>query len=142
MLSGSLCQVGAYVLLAPAVPFPLICFAYFVIGFALSVQFAPATGYVAGLKKDSNTKMGYLHGTYGTCLAFHASVSVTATEKCECVGLGATVSPLVATEFAKSAKYWSFHYIISAGLYAVNTAVLWYVFRGKRQEGPWSEHAS
>lgn len=135
MLLGSLCQVGAYVLLAPAVPFPLICFAYFVIGFALSVQFAPATGYVAGLKKDSNTKMGYLHGTYGMCLAFHAPVSAPAAEKGGYLGLGATVSPLVATEFAKSPKYWSFHYIISAGLYAVNTAVLWYVFRGKRQEG-------
>ncbi|OJT07476.1 Bypass of stop codon protein 6 [Trametes pubescens] len=110
---GSLCQVGAYVVLAPAGPFPLICFAYFVIGFTLSIQVAQATGYVASLKKDSNAKMGYLHGTYG---------------------LGALLSPLVATEFAKSPKYWSFHYIISAGLYVVNTTVLWYVFRGKRQE--------
>ncbi len=54
---------------------------------------------------------------------------------CGYAGLGALLSPLVATEFAKSPKYWSFHYIISAGLYVVNTTVLWYVFRGKRQEG-------
>lgn len=58
---------------------------------------------------------------------------------CSCVGLGALLSPLVATEFAKSPKFWSFHYIISAGLYVVNTAVLWYVFRGKRQEGQYDD---
>ncbi|KAL1946211.1 hypothetical protein VTO73DRAFT_15338 [Trametes versicolor] len=110
---GSLCQIGAYAVLAPAGPFPLMCFGYLVIGVMLAIQAAQATGYVASLKKDSNAKMGYLHGSYG---------------------LGALLSPLVATEFAKSPKFWSFHYIISAGLYVVNTAVLWYVFRGKRQE--------
>ncbi|KAH9847458.1 major facilitator superfamily domain-containing protein [Lenzites betulinus] len=112
LVLGSLCQIGAYALLIPAGPFPLMCFAYLVIGLTLAVQAAQATGYVASLKKNSNAKMGFLHGSYG---------------------LGALISPLVATELAKSAKYWSFHYIISAGFYVANTAVLWYVFRGKRQ---------
>ncbi|KAH9886433.1 MFS general substrate transporter [Cubamyces lactineus] len=110
---GSLCQIGAYAMLAPAGPYPLMCLAFFIIGFTLAIQAAQATGYVASLKRDSNTKMGILHGSYG---------------------LGALLSPLVATEFSKSAKYWSFHFIISAGLYVVNTAVLWTVFRGRRQE--------
>ncbi|OSD01411.1 MFS general substrate transporter, partial [Trametes coccinea BRFM310] len=110
---GSLCQIGAYAMLAPAGPYPLMCFAYFVIGFTLAIQAAQATGYVASLKKDSNAKMGFLHGSYG---------------------LGALLSPLVATEFAKSPRHWSFHYIISAALYVANTALLWAIFRGRRQE--------
>ena len=50
-------------------------------------------------------------------------------------GLGALISPLVATQFAKSSRFWSYHFIISAVLYAVNATVLWAVFRGRRQEG-------
>ena len=49
-------------------------------------------------------------------------------------GLGALISPLVSTQFAQQ-KHWSYHYLISAGLYAINTAIIWAVFRGKRQEG-------
>lgn len=52
-------------MLAPAGPFPLMCFGYLVIGVMLAIQAAQATGYVASLKKDSNAKMGYLHGSYG-----------------------------------------------------------------------------
>ena len=53
-------------MLAPAGPYPLMCLAFFIIGFTLAIQAAQATGYVASLKKDSNTKMGILHGSYGS----------------------------------------------------------------------------
>ena len=49
-------------------------------------------------------------------------------------GFGALVSPLIATQFAQQ-KHWSFHYLISAALYVFNTTLLWFVFRGKRQDG-------
>ncbi|RDX47223.1 MFS general substrate transporter, partial [Lentinus brumalis] len=49
-------------------------------------------------------------------------------------GLGALISPLVATHFAKNPEHWSFHFIISAGLYVTNDAFLWAAFR-TRQEG-------
>lgn len=49
-------------------------------------------------------------------------------------GCGALVSPLIATQFSKQ-SHWSYHYLISGGLYAVNSVLLWYVFRGRRQEG-------
>lgn len=62
-IPGSFCQIGAYAVLAPAGPFPLMCFGYLVIGVMLAIQAAQATGYVASLKKDSNAKMGYLHGS-------------------------------------------------------------------------------
>ena len=52
-------------MIIPAGPFPLMCCAYLVLGFALSVQNAHANGFVASLKKDSHAKMGLLHGAYG-----------------------------------------------------------------------------
>ncbi|KAM5531232.1 hypothetical protein V8D89_015098 [Ganoderma adspersum] len=104
LVRGALIQIGAYVMLIPAGPFAVMCVAYCIIRFTLAVQAAQATGFVASLKKNSAAKMGFLHGTYG---------------------LGALVSPLVATQFAKSPRYWSYHFIISA---------TWIVFRGRRQE--------
>ena len=64
-IPGALIQIGAYVMLVPAGPFAVMCVAYCIIGFTLAVQAAQATGFVASLKKDSATKMGFLHGTYG-----------------------------------------------------------------------------
>ncbi|KAI0631012.1 MFS general substrate transporter [Trametes polyzona] len=113
LVMGSLCQVAAYAMLSPAGPFPLMCAAFVAIGFGLSLQNAHCNGFVASLKRSSHTKMGFLHGSYG---------------------LGALVSPLVATQFAQSATHWSFHYLISMGLYIVNTFVLWTVFRGRLQQ--------
>ncbi|KAI0764596.1 MFS general substrate transporter [Trametes elegans] len=102
-LHRSLFQIGAYAMLAPAGPFALICAAHLAVGLALAVQAAQATGYVASLKRHSNVKMGFLHGSYG--------------------------APAL-----RRRPWWSYHYLISAGLYVANTAVLWSVFRGRRQE--------
>ncbi|OSD01410.1 MFS general substrate transporter [Trametes coccinea BRFM310] len=113
MIMGTLCQVAAYAMLSPAGPFPLMCAAFVLIGFGLSLQNAHCNGFVASLKRQAHTKMGFLHGSYG---------------------LGALISPLVATQFAQSPNHWSFHYLISAGLYISNTFLLWTVFRGRRQQ--------
>ncbi|KAI8976674.1 major facilitator superfamily domain-containing protein [Trametes punicea] len=109
---GSLFQVAAYAMLGPAGPFPLMCTAFVFVGFGLALQNAHCNGFVASLKRHSHTKMGFLHGSYG---------------------LGALVSPLVATQFSQSPAHWSFHYLISAGLYICNTCILWMVFRGRQQ---------
>ncbi|KAI0739076.1 major facilitator superfamily domain-containing protein [Daedaleopsis nitida] len=113
LLMGARIQTGAYAALVPAGPFPVMCAAYGVIGFTLSIQAAQSTGFVSSLKKNSGEKVGVLHASYG---------------------LGALISPLVATELAKDPRHWSFHYIISAGLYLMYAALLWASFRGKRQE--------
>ncbi|KAI0656947.1 MFS general substrate transporter [Cubamyces menziesii] len=113
LVAGSALQIVAYVVISPAVPFPLMCAAFGLIGFALSLQNSHCNSYVASLKRHARTKMGFLHGSYG---------------------LGALVSPLAATQFAKSPTHWSFHYIISAALYVSNLLVLWFVFRGRVQQ--------
>ena len=53
-------------MIVPAGPFPVMCVAYYCIGFTLAVQAAQSTGYVASLKRNSREKMGFLHGTYGS----------------------------------------------------------------------------
>ncbi|RPD75467.1 MFS general substrate transporter [Lentinus tigrinus ALCF2SS1-7] len=113
LVLGAVCQIGAYVMIVPSGPFPVLCLSYLLIGVTLSLQAAQATGFVAVLKKNSREKLSMLHGTYG---------------------LGALISPLVATHFAQDPEHWSFHFIISAGLYVTNAAFLWAVFRGRRQE--------
>lgn len=49
-------------------------------------------------------------------------------------GLGAFVSPLVATHFS-TASHWSFHYVIAGGIAVSNVVLLTAVFRLRRQDG-------
>ena len=58
----------------PGGPFPLMCVAYLIIGFALSFQNAHCNGFVASSGGNIATKIGFLHASYGTysrtrCLA-------------------------------------------------------------------------
>ncbi|KAI0720738.1 MFS general substrate transporter [Cerioporus squamosus] len=111
LLIGAILQAIAFIVISPAGSYPVICCAFVLSGFGLSLQHAHANGFVAAL--NSPTKMGIMHGVYGS---------------------GALVAPLVSTQFAKSADHWSFHYIITVGLYLSVIACSWLVFRGKRQE--------
>ncbi|KAK7681380.1 hypothetical protein QCA50_015472 [Cerrena zonata] len=108
---GAVCQLIAYVMLSPGGPFPLMCAAFCLAGFGISLQNAQGNGFVGGLK-NATAGFGFLHGSYG---------------------LGAFVAPLAATNFAVRGQ-WYFHYLISAGLAILNTALLIYVFRFKGQD--------
>ncbi|KAK0192520.1 MFS general substrate transporter [Armillaria mellea] len=94
MVLGSLFQVIAYTLQAPALPFPVFVIAYMINGVGLAFQDAQANGYVACYKHNPESKMGLLHAVYGA---------------------GALCAPLVATQFAYL-PHWSFHYLVSLGL--------------------------
>ncbi|KAJ7784336.1 MFS general substrate transporter, partial [Mycena metata] len=83
---GSLCQIAAYVMLAPASPFPVFVLSFVINGVGVAIQDAQANGYIASLRRNSETKMGLLHGVYGA---------------------GALVAPIVATQFAQMNR-WSF----------------------------------
>ncbi|TFK91514.1 MFS general substrate transporter [Polyporus arcularius HHB13444] len=109
---GSTLQCIAYALVAPAGPFPLMCVAYALVGFGLSLQNAHYNAFVASSKDYASTKIGILLASYG---------------------LGAFVAPLVSTQFAQQ-KHWSYYFLISSVMYALNSALLWIVFRGKRQD--------
>ncbi|KAF8068709.1 MFS general substrate transporter [Lyophyllum atratum] len=109
---GSLFQVVAYTLMAPALPFPALVIAYAINGVGIAMQDAQANGYVASLESNAEAKMGLLHAVYGA---------------------GALCAPLVATQFAQL-RYWSFQYLVSLGLSLANTVILILVFRFKTQD--------
>ncbi|KAF8140858.1 major facilitator superfamily domain-containing protein [Mycena galopus ATCC 62051] len=111
LLLGSCMQVVAYTLQAAALPFPVFVLAAAINGAGLSIQDAQANGYVASIQKNSATKMGYVQAAYGA---------------------GALVAPFVSTQFAQL-RHWSFHYLISLGISALNMGFLAVVFRGKTQ---------
>ncbi|THH17555.1 hypothetical protein EW146_g3290 [Bondarzewia mesenterica] len=73
---------------------------------------AGANGFVGSLKKNTGTKLCFLHGSYG---------------------LGAFAAPLAATQFAE-AYHWSYHYFISLGIAVSNSVVLGAVFRLRTQD--------
>jgi hypothetical protein len=50
------------------------------------------------------------------------------------IGLGALVSPLVATQFAQLHR-WSFHYLVTLAVAALNTVLLICIFKFKTQDG-------
>ncbi|KAF8234579.1 MFS general substrate transporter [Tricholoma matsutake] len=110
--AGSLFQAVAYALQAPAFPFPMFVICFAINGFGLAVQDAQANGFVASLKDNAETKMGFLHAAYGA---------------------GALCAPIVATQFAQ-ARRWSFHYLVSLGIAISNTIMLIAVFRFKTQD--------
>ncbi|KAK7039467.1 major facilitator superfamily domain-containing protein, partial [Favolaschia claudopus] len=112
MVLGSICQIIAYVLQAPAPPFPVFVASFFLNGVGIAIQDAQANGYVASLRHSPEIKMGLLHGAYGA---------------------GALVSPLVATQFSQL-RHWSFHYLISLGIAITNTVILIWIFRLKTQD--------
>ncbi|KAF8877286.1 MFS general substrate transporter [Infundibulicybe gibba] len=108
----SLCQIVAYTLQAPALPFPVFVLSYTINGVGMALQEAQANGYVASLEKNAATQMGFLHAAYGA---------------------RALASPLVATQFAQR-RHWSFHYLVSLGLAVSNAALLSVVFKFKTQD--------
>ncbi|CUA77505.1 Gallate transporter [Rhizoctonia solani] len=111
MLLGAVLQVLAYSILAPALPFPVMCIAYAINGFGIALQDAQANGFVAELPNNASAKMGLLHAVYGA---------------------GAFIAPLIATQFAQLPR-WSFHYLTSLGVSVANAIVLLVVFKLRRQ---------
>ena len=63
---GSLCQTLAYGMVIPAGPFPLMCIAFTIAGFGISLQNAHCNGFVASSGGNIATKIGFLHASYGT----------------------------------------------------------------------------
>ncbi|OSX61082.1 hypothetical protein POSPLADRAFT_1058020 [Postia placenta MAD-698-R-SB12] len=99
---AQLLQLAAYVMIAPGVPFGVMCVALTFAGLGISLQNAGANAFVGSMKEDARVKFSLLHAAFG---------------------LGAPVAPLVATHFAL-ASHWSFHYLVSGAIAITNTILL------------------
>ncbi|KAH9934819.1 MFS general substrate transporter [Fomitopsis serialis] len=112
MVIGAILQLVGYVMVAPAGPFALMNAGVTFAGLGIAMQMAQCNGFVGSLKQHVRLHFGMLHA---------------------CYGLGAFVSPLVATRFSTS-QHWSFHYVVAASIAASNIVILALVFRLRRQE--------
>ncbi|KAI0031175.1 MFS general substrate transporter [Vararia minispora EC-137] len=104
-VTSALSIVG-YIIQAPAPPFPVFVLAMGIIGFSMTLQDIHSNGYVASMQKSSG-RLGVLHCAYG---------------------IGAFAAPLASTQFAQLSK-WSFIYIVSLFIAALNVVALALVFR-------------
>ncbi|TFY68003.1 hypothetical protein EVJ58_g1273 [Rhodofomes roseus] len=109
LILGAVIQLIGYAMMAPGGPFWVMCIAFVFAGFGISLQNAQGNGYVGNLKDGARNGFGFLHASYG---------------------LGALISPLVATQFS-TADHWSYHYLVSTGIAVSNVLLLAFVFRTK-----------
>ncbi|VDB91298.1 unnamed protein product [Peniophora sp. CBMAI 1063] len=114
---GAFVQLIAYAMQVPAGPFPEFAVSFTLAGFGLCMQNALGNAFVGGQAENTATMLGLLHGAYG---------------------LGAFAAPLLATHFSTQ-THWSYHYITSLVLAAVNFTLLTAVFRFKTQEAAMQE---
>ncbi|TFY59023.1 hypothetical protein EVJ58_g6040 [Rhodofomes roseus] len=106
---GAVLQLAGYIMIAPAGPFVLMNVGVAFAGLGIAMQMAQCNGFVGSMKQ-------------------HGIMAETRP-----AGLGAFVSPLVATHFS-TVRHWSFHYVIAASIAASNIVCLAVVFRLRRQE--------
>ncbi|KAF9219515.1 MFS general substrate transporter [Gyrodon lividus] len=111
ILLGSILQVIGYSIEAAALPFPAFVLGYAINGIGMALQDAQANGFVVSIKDNAEAKMGLLHA----------------------VCAGALSSPIVATQFAQL-PHWSFHYLVSLAVAAINAVLLIVVFGLKDQD--------
>ncbi|CAE6416267.1 unnamed protein product [Rhizoctonia solani] len=110
VLLGGVLQALGYSIMCPGPPFPVLCIAYSLSGFGISLQCAQANTFIAHLPNGTSAKMGLLHASGG---------------------LGAFIAPLIATQFSQLPR-WSFHYLTSLSIALLNALVLLFVFKLRR----------
>lgn len=112
LAASALFQIVAYAILSTAPPFPLVCFAFYLLGTGLSLLNAHGNGFLSMLKNP--TEMGIAHASYGT---------------------GALVSPLISTQFSQfSGRKWAFYYIFLLGAVVISLVVIIGRFKGREYD--------
>ena len=129
LLVGALFQLVAYVLQAPAPPYPLFAMAYLFSGFGLALQVRSCSFYLHSFSEAL--------GQNSQAMVFTVSLRNSSTKMGiiqACYGFGAFVSPLVATQFS-GMRRWSYHYLISMGGAVFNIIFLTLAFRLQNLDG-------
>ncbi|KAH7325496.1 MFS general substrate transporter [Rhizoctonia solani] len=109
---GGICQALSYLMLVPALPFPVMCVAFVINGFGIGLQDAQANGFVSALRNNPSAKMGIIHSLYGA---------------------GAFFAPFVATQFANQ-PHWSYLYMVPLIIASLNLVFLFSTFGFHTQE--------
>lgn len=89
---GPSCKVVAYIVICVHPPYPVLPIIYMIAGFGNGLEDGGWNAFVGNMK-NANEMLGFLHGAYG---------------------LGATISPLIATAMVTKAnlQWYTFYYIM------------------------------
>ncbi|KAI5796862.1 major facilitator superfamily domain-containing protein [Pyronema domesticum] len=107
MLLGATLQLTAHAIQLSKPPYPVFVLTYFLVGIGIAFQDAQANAFVGGVN-NAHRWLGILHALYG---------------------VGALISPLVATRIATTTSHWEWFYAVLLGTAGVNvvciTAAFW-----------------
>ncbi|KAL1409914.1 hypothetical protein Q8F55_003913 [Vanrija albida] len=110
---GAMCQVLGYIFMCWGPPYPLFCFAFVCSGYGLGLQDAQVNTMASRLP-NANNLLFLMHAVYG---------------------LGATASPLVATQFVKHVRSKVYYYyFVSLGLGLATAVTLLVVFQLRTED--------
>lgn len=105
---GSFFMILMYALVLTGSKFPVIILGFFFGGVGNGICVSHFNVFLSHFEKTS-TALGYFHGSYG---------------------LGATVSPLIATAFIDHGIAWHWFYLILLGMMFFNMVNIFFAFRG------------
>lgn len=105
---------AAYVMLVCKPPFPVVVFAFFLLGLGIASNLAPNNVFCANLANYS-TVLGSFHGSYG---------------------IGGTIAPLIATALVTHGRVWSTFYFVSLSVTLLNLVLAFITFRTYELDTP------
>lgn len=107
-------MAAAYIMLVCRPPFPVVVVSFLFLGLGIATNLAPNNVFAANLA-NSTTALGWLHGSYG---------------------IGATISPLMATALVNHNHPWSTFYFISLSITLLNLLLAFLSYRNYEKDTP------
>lgn len=109
---GTCCSIIMYAIVLSGTLFPVIVAAFFSGGMGIATDLAQANVFLARLHKLSKY-LSFCHASYG---------------------VGATVSPLIATSFISAGIEWHYFYLLLLGMMIFNSVFFYYAFKGADED--------
>lgn len=109
-----------------------MCLGYFLVGCGLALLNAQMNAFISMMQNPDT--MGIAHASYGVYSPPARCPRRNLTKLVGCIGTGALISPLIATQFAQT-EHWYFHYLFLLSATMITLLVMVIFFRGKAAEG-------
>ncbi|ODV68128.1 MFS general substrate transporter [Hyphopichia burtonii NRRL Y-1933] len=121
LLFGCLLSSISYAITLSGGPYGLVAASFYIGGIGLAIVLTQANVFLSKLEKQSKY-LSFFHGSYG---------------------IGATISPLVATSMVNAGIKWHYFYLINLSLMTFNVLSVWIAFRGADEDlKPWDDENS
>ncbi|CAN3353775.1 bypass of stop codon protein 6 [Diutina catenulata] len=117
LLASCVLSVTMYALVASGTVFPVVVIGFLFGGMGAGIGVAQTNVFLSRMSKKAQL-LSFLHAAYG---------------------VGATISPIIATATVNAGVTWHFFYLILLGLYSVNGVNLFLAFGNANDLEPWQE---